>query len=210
MKVWDLATASCAFSHALTDSIVDTLRWDLASESVLFSASDDGAIRVSDIRVSKEVAACKFEAKIEHFSLDPFSPTELALSFDNGSVSGLDLRQGFKPLFSSHVSGKAVTSVSHNALVKGMLCTTSLDGTMSVFNANLRDQDQRPKFVCREFANMVRSGHAGPPLRRAVQPRPPAAFRLRQQQGRAGGLGDGRQPAHPRILRPQGLTPTCH
>lgn len=114
-------------------------------------------IRVSDIRVSKEVASFKFDAKIENFSLDPFSPSEIVLSFDNGSISGMDLRHGFQPLFSSHVSGKAVTSVSHNPHVKGMLCTTSLDGTMSVYNANIREQENKPKFVCREFANMVAS-----------------------------------------------------
>jgi len=207
VKVWDLASGSCAFSHSLTETIVDTLRWDLASESVLFSASDDGMIRVSDIRASKEVASHKFDAKIENFSLDPFSPSELVLSFDNGSISGMDLRQGFSPLFSSHVSAKAVTSVSHNPHVKGMLCTTSLDGTMSVFNATLRDAEQKPKFVCREFANMVGSPHPGQPLRRPVQPRPPAALRLRQQQGRARGLDHGRQSPRARILRPQAPLP---
>lgn len=153
--MWDLATGSCAFSHQLQDTIADTLKWDLTSDSVLVTATDDGFIRVSDIRDSNEVASYKFDAKVENFSADPFSPNEFALSFDNGYISGLDLRSGFKPLFNHQISNKAVTSVSYNPHIKGMICTTSLDGTMSLFNANTRESENKPKLVCREFANQV-------------------------------------------------------
>ena len=152
MKVWDLATTACAFSHKLNSAIVDTIKWDLANDSVLISASDDGYIRVSDIRVSKEVASYHFDFKVENFSADPFNPSQVHASFENGHIGGFDFRAGNKPLYDVAVSSKAVTSISLNAKHQGMICTTGLDGSMNLFNFSKGD---KPAYVCREFANQV-------------------------------------------------------
>lgn len=150
MKVWDLATATCAFSHNLSDAIVDTIKWDLVSDSVLVTASDDGYLRVSDIRSSKEVGSFRFDHKIENFSADPFNPTQIHASFDNGHIGAIDLRTTAKPLYDVGVSAKAVTSISISSKVSGMICTSGLDGAMNLFNFR---QGSKPAFVCREFAN---------------------------------------------------------
>lgn len=150
MKVWDLSTATCAFSHNLSETIVDTIKWDLVSDSVLITASDDGHIRVSDIRSSKEVSSFKFDHKIENFSADPMNPTQIHASFENGHIGAIDLKAGAKPLYDVAVSSKAVTSISLSSTLAGMICTSGLDGAMNVYNFK---QGGKPTFVCREFAN---------------------------------------------------------
>ena len=129
-----------------------------ASVTVLLGASDDGYIRISDVRTDKQVASYKFntESHIEGFSQDPFKLTEIVACFEDGSIQGIDMRgTSAKPLFQTSVSSKAVTSVSHNAKYQGMICTTGLDGTMNVFSTRSFDAAGKPVFVTREFANQV-------------------------------------------------------
>jgi periodic tryptophan protein 1 len=153
VKVWDLSSATCAFSHNVGESIVDTIRWDNSTDSVLISGSDDGYLRISDIRDSKEIAAHKCGMKIESFCQDPLNPQQIHASLENGHIFGIDLRSGVKTLYDLSVSNKPVTNVALSPHVKGLICTSGFDGTMNVYNHNDYGENGKPKFVTREFAN---------------------------------------------------------
>lgn len=146
---------------------MDTIKWDLSNDSVLISASDDGFLRISDIRTSKEVGSYHFDVKIENFSADPFNPAQIHSSFENGHIGAIDFRAGAKPLYDVAVSSKAITSVSVNSKHQGMVCATGFDGAMYVYNTR---KGEKPSFVSREFANQVASLHAGQLVWRFLQP----------------------------------------
>lgn len=155
--MWDLSTQTPAFSHSLDGTIVETLKWDLQNDSVLISASDDGYIRINDIRQSKEVASFGLQVKVENFSADPFSPSEFAVSLENGHVTAFDTRQTFKPLYDLQISSKAVTSVAFDEKIRGLMGTSCLDGTISAFNTLDRVENNKPKFLARELGHQVDS-----------------------------------------------------
>ena len=146
VKLWDLSKGSVAMTHNCQGFKPESIAWHPAESSVLFMATDDNHIRAADVRAPKEVGKYKFETNVEQFS---FEGSELHIAFGNGYFGGIDLVKGFEPSYSKKVCKKSVSSVAVSPGVPGLMCVSSMDSILRVYNSKDRDDNNCPIAVDR-------------------------------------------------------------
>ena len=145
IKIWDLSSGQVVNTHSYGGKRPEVVKWHHKEQSILFVASDDRKLRAADIRTQKEIGSCNLGADIESFSFDSFSDGEIHLSLNDGSLVGVDLKKGFKASYQKNKeSRKALTSVSANFKVPGMLCASSMDSILRLYDTRNRDKDNCP------------------------------------------------------------------
>lgn len=97
------------------------------------------------LRISLQPAAVErvsVSADIEHLVWNPHNSVEIYASCEDGMVTCHDMRNTSSPLFSLRAHSGAVSSMSINPLVPGMVATASTDKSMKIWDMNGADGPQ--------------------------------------------------------------------
>lgn len=95
------------------------------------------------------------DADIESGLWDPLNPTNIVISNDNGYISQIDVRKlSSNFVFNVKAHEKAATSVSMSYFINGLLATSSLDGSIKVWDTH-EINGQEPKLVATKKTKAV-------------------------------------------------------
>jgi periodic tryptophan protein 1 len=76
----------------------------------------------------------KVSHDIESGAWDPNNPTNFGVSDEGGNVLIFDARKISEPLFNFNAHKKSATSISFSEGIPGLLTTTSLEGTIKIWD----------------------------------------------------------------------------
>eukprot|EP01015_Nassula_variabilis_P015581 TRINITY_DN2328_c0_g1_i4.p1 TRINITY_DN2328_c0_g1~~TRINITY_DN2328_c0_g1_i4.p1 ORF type:complete len:313 (-),score=62.95 TRINITY_DN2328_c0_g1_i4:132-1070(-) len=160
IKIWDVAKQTAVFSFNSHTDKIQLVRFNPSEEAALLSAGADKKICVMDVRKPKEALFTNVAVDIESGAWDPNTPTNFAISDEKGSVLVYDARNLSETVFNFNAHKKSATSVSYSKGIPGLLTTTSLDGTIKVWdtqnlirkNPNLIQQkNTKAKLFCGSY-----------------------------------------------------------
>ncbi len=130
------------------------MKFNPSEESVLVSAGFDKVLSLMDVRSQGTKMTHTLTAEVESIQWDKHDTNKLWVSQEDGMVGQIDARKFSMDKTVSWQAGaeKAVTSVSSNQTVPGLVVTTSLDMQIKVWDVRNPDNIQlvdklKPKAV---------------------------------------------------------------
>lgn len=138
VRIWDLDDLQCkaSFKDIHTDK-VQAIKWNSVNDQILLTAGYDSKINVLDVRDQSSMASTKIpkSAKdVESASWHPVLEHNFAVSTESGIVMGFDSRKIGTPVFTLQAHEKAASNVIFSPHIPNMMCTSSTDGTVKVWD----------------------------------------------------------------------------
>lgn len=120
------------------------MKFNPSEESVLVSAGFDKVLSLMDVRSQGTKMTHTLTAEVESIQWDKHDTNKLWVSQEDGMVGQIDARKFSMEKTVSWQAGaeKAVTSVSSNQTVPGLVVTTSLDMQIKVWDVRNPDNIQ--------------------------------------------------------------------
>ena len=141
-SLWDAPDSSRA---------VNRLSWHRSDANLLASASQDGKIKIFDLRVSKKESsgltlACSNDSvALRDIQCDPFSDHRLASVSDNGNLVIWDSRNSESPLSRITAHSSASQTLAWNSAAQHSIATGGRDKTVKVWD--LRHAEESSAFI---------------------------------------------------------------
>jgi len=137
IKMWDITSQSCLHTYTNHTDKVQTVKWNPSEESIVLSGSFDKTLQIFDVRAPTPTLKANLHCDIESALWDPIDPQYVIYSTEDGGLAQLDARKFTEqPMFSIQAHQKTTSSVSMSPHIKGMLATTSIDGTIKIWDTN--------------------------------------------------------------------------
>lgn len=138
VRIWDLDDLQCkaTFSDIHTDK-VQAVKWNSVNDQILLSAGYDSKVNVLDVRDQSSLTYAmvpKSAQDIESAFWHPTLEHNFAVSTESGIVLGYDSRKLDAPVFSLQAHEKACSNVIFSPHIPNMMCTSSTDGTVKVWD----------------------------------------------------------------------------
>lgn len=138
MRIWDLDDLQCKarFNH-VHKSKVQCVRWNNVNDQVLLTAGYDSYINILDVRDEKARTKTKIPKEAQDIEAAHWHPKfehNFACSTESGIVLGYDTRKLDTPVFKLQAHTKACPSMSFSPFIPNMMATSSLDGTVKVWD----------------------------------------------------------------------------
>lgn len=155
VKLWDITKADTASESCNAATFkhhrgkVQSVAWHPKEGTLLATGSYDRSVALLDARSNGEnVKKVKIGADCEAIAWDPFTTENITVVSEDGIVSCWDVRkfETNSPLWSfvpNEFGG--ITDLSYNEHVPGMLAMSSVDKTVSLWDARGQQTDRRPQ-----------------------------------------------------------------
>ncbi len=137
IKLWDLATLTCAQSYAYHKDKVSTLAWSFVEPTVLLSGGYDQRVVMADMRAPEgEMTQWELPSDIESVKWDPHRPDHFFATSDDGMIRLFDSRGGSesKAVWQLHAHDGAVAAFAVNPTIPGFLASASSDSIVKIWN----------------------------------------------------------------------------
>ena len=134
VKIWDVTTQKCSHTFTHHTGKVQSVVFHPEEAWRLATGAFDKTVALLDCRSGATTATYNVPADMECMAWDPFQPSHLYASLENGVVTCIDVRNSKAPLFAFQAHDKTVSSLSFSASVPGYLCTASEDKTIRAWD----------------------------------------------------------------------------
>jgi periodic tryptophan protein 1 len=134
VKIWDVTTQKCSHTFTHHTGKVQSVVFHPEEAWRLATGAFDKTVALIDCRSGATTATYRVSADMESMAWDPFQPSHLYASLEDGVVVCIDVRKCEDPLFAFKAHDKTVSSLSFSASVPGYLCTASEDKTIRAWD----------------------------------------------------------------------------
>jgi len=143
VKLWDVTQAHTNQANATTlkhhKDKVQSVLWHPQEGTLLATGSYDRTVALVDARAAENVKKVKLPGDCESLAWDPFNTQYLTAASEDGTVMCWDVRKftDKTPLWSIVASDYGgVSDLSYNAHVPGMLATSAVDKTVTLWDTS--------------------------------------------------------------------------
>lgn len=140
--LWDLDELKPHTTIAGFQEKIQSLKFHATEAQSLLTGCCDGTVRLYDCRdpetLQQNAKIWNFNGEIERIAWDPHDGNYFFASTNQGNIYYCDVRQD-RQVWSKNVHEKEVTGLALNAKCKGMLTTTSSDGSLKVWKYSESD-----------------------------------------------------------------------
>ena len=135
-RLWDLSTEQCRLTMRHHSDKVQSLAWHPLEPSILATASFDRSASVLDVRAHSNGVRFALPSDAESLTWNPHTPDQFTVSCDSGVVLCYDVRRGgaAEPVFVLQAHDEACSSVSFSPGIPGLMATSSIDGTVKLWD----------------------------------------------------------------------------
>mmetsp|Transcript_9702 Transcript_9702/g.28901 ORF Transcript_9702/g.28901 Transcript_9702/m.28901 type:complete len:595 (-) Transcript_9702:2368-4152(-) len=141
VKLWDITQARTDKANATTlnhhKDKVQSVLWHPTEGTLLATGSYDRTVALVDARSTENVKTVRIPGDCESLAWDPFNPQYLTAASEDGTVMCWDVRKFSTktPLWSIVASEYGgVSDLSYNPNVPGMMATSSVDKTVTLWD----------------------------------------------------------------------------
>uniref|UniRef100_A0A7S2KZ84 Anaphase-promoting complex subunit 4 WD40 domain-containing protein n=1 Tax=Leptocylindrus danicus TaxID=163516 RepID=A0A7S2KZ84_9STRA len=153
VKLWDITSDSTAPASTFTHhrDKVQSVAWHPTEGTILATGSFDRSVCLIDARTAgnskNNTKSQRIPADCESLAWDPFREQNLTCASEDGTLTCWDVRKfdGGEPLWSFIAHEFGVSEVSYNPNVRGLMATSSVDQTVSLWDAHTIDSSGRIK-----------------------------------------------------------------
>eukprot|EP00002_Diphylleia_rotans_P037513 TRINITY_DN8387_c0_g1_i1.p1 TRINITY_DN8387_c0_g1~~TRINITY_DN8387_c0_g1_i1.p1 ORF type:complete len:509 (+),score=122.12 TRINITY_DN8387_c0_g1_i1:45-1571(+) len=135
VKLWDITTQNCLLTMNHHQNKVQSLHWHPVEQSILLSGGFDKQVCVVDCRSPNTVGRWNMTSDVESLTWNLHMPEQFLVSCEDGTVTSFDARKpGAQAIFTLSAHNLAVSSISMNPTVPGMLATCSIDKHLKIWD----------------------------------------------------------------------------
>jgi periodic tryptophan protein 1 len=138
VRIWDLDDLQCKarFANLHADK-VQSVKWNNVNDQLLLSAGYDRKINILDVKTPEAAATTLIDesySDIEMAAWHPFMEHNFAVCTEGGMILGYDTRKMTDPVFKVNAHQNAVSAISFSPHIPNMMASSSLDGTVKVWD----------------------------------------------------------------------------
>jgi WD40 repeat protein len=138
VRIWDLDDLQCKATFAgIHKDKVQVVKWNSINDKILMSAGYDSKVNILDVRDKEskiKIKIPKLSKDIESGVWHPTLEHNFAISTESGIVYGYDTRKPDEPCFTVQAHEDACTRVVFSPHIPNMMSTTSVDGTVRIWD----------------------------------------------------------------------------
>lgn len=131
IKIWDIIKEECSATFKQKDK-VQTLKWNNVESSIFISGINQYLTGI-DVRTPNNIFNYKLPSSIEHVEWNPFNPTNVLASSENGSIYSYDLKTNTL-LFNLQAHNESCSCLSFSTKIPGLLATSSSDKSVKLWD----------------------------------------------------------------------------
>lgn len=150
VRIWDLDDLQCkAWYPNLHTDKVQAVRWNPVNDQILLTAGYDRKINIVDVKAAGAALSTIIPKSVEDIEQAVWHPRvehSFALCTEGGFVLGYDTRRLEAPVFKLQAHTRPVSGLSFSPHFPNMMATSSLDGTVKVWDIQA-NEGAKPEVV---------------------------------------------------------------